>query len=69
MLNDLGRESEKVGLKLKSEKTKLITNGVKDPIKVGDPVIDYLDEYVYLGQLLAPEDNINKEIERRIANG
>ena len=62
-------ESEKVGLKLNSEKTKLITNGVKDPIKVGDPVIDYLDEYVYLGQLLAPEDNINKEIERRIANG
>ena len=62
-------ESEKVGLKLNSEKTKLITNGVKDQIKVGDAVIDYLDEYVYLGQLLAPEDNINKEIERRIASG
>ena len=58
-----------MGLKFNPEKTKLITNGVKDPIKVGDTNIGYLDEYVYLEQLISPEDNINKEIERRCASG
>ena len=69
MLNDIARESRKVGLKLNPEKTKLITNGVKDPIKVGDTDITYSNEYVYLGQLISPDDNIIKEIERRIASG
>ncbi|GBP75023.1 Putative uncharacterized transposon-derived protein F52C9.6 [Eumeta japonica] len=68
MLNELASESRKIGLKLNPKKTKVMTNGNKSSIKVGDSEIDYVDEYIYLGQLISPQDNINKEIERRVAN-
>ncbi|GBP19570.1 Putative uncharacterized transposon-derived protein F52C9.6 [Eumeta japonica] len=68
MLNELASESRKIGLKLNPEKTKVMTNGNKSSIKVGDSEIDYVDEYIYLGQLISPQDNINKEIKRRVAN-
>lgn len=69
MINDLASESAKFGLKLNPEKTKIMTNGKKDPVTVEQTQISYVDEYIYLGQLISPEDNINKEVERRIANG
>lgn len=68
MLNELASESEKVGLKLNPEKTKVMTNGTKSSINVGKSEITYVEEYIYLGQLISPKDNINKEIKRRIAN-
>ncbi|GBP72876.1 Putative uncharacterized transposon-derived protein F52C9.6 [Eumeta japonica] len=68
MLNELASESRKIRLKLNPEKTKVMTNGNKSSIKVDDSEIDYVDEYIYLGQLISPQDNINKEIERRVAN-
>lgn len=68
MLNELASESEKVGLKLNPEKTKVMTNGPKSGIHVGASQISYVEEYIYLGQLISPKQNINKEIERRIAN-
>lgn len=68
MLNELSYESEKIGLKLNPEKTKVMTNGVKDSINIRESQISYVEEYIYLGQLISPKDNINKEIERRIAN-
>ncbi|GBP74986.1 Putative uncharacterized transposon-derived protein F52C9.6 [Eumeta japonica] len=69
MINDLASESAKFGLKLNPEKTKIMTNGKKDPVTVEQTQISYVDEYIYLGQLISPEDNINKEVERRIAKG
>ncbi|GBP47781.1 Retrovirus-related Pol polyprotein from type-2 retrotransposable element R2DM; Endonuclease [Eumeta japonica] len=68
MLNDLASESAKVGLQLNPEKTKVMTNGNKSSINVGESQISYVEDYIYLGQLISPKDNINKEIERRIAN-
>ncbi|GBP08998.1 Putative uncharacterized transposon-derived protein F52C9.6 [Eumeta japonica] len=68
MLNELASESRKIGLKLNPEKTKVMTNGNKSSIKVGDSEIDYVDEYIDLGQLISPQDNINIEIERKVAN-
>ncbi|GBP25135.1 Putative uncharacterized transposon-derived protein F52C9.6 [Eumeta japonica] len=46
-----------------------MTNGKKDPVTVEQTQISYVDEYIYLGQLISPEDNINKEVEKRIAKG
>ena len=34
-----------------------------ESIKAGKTDIGYLDEYVYLGQLISPEDNINKKMQ------
>ncbi|GBP18410.1 Putative uncharacterized transposon-derived protein F52C9.6 [Eumeta japonica] len=66
ILNDLASESSKVGLQLNPEKTKVMTNGNKSSINVGESQI--VEDYIYLGQLISPKDNISKEIERRIAN-
>lgn len=69
MITELAAESEKVGLKINPEKTKLMTNGEERTIKIGLTRVDYAQEFIYLGQLMAPYDNTNKEIERRISNG
>ncbi|GBP58041.1 Mediator of DNA damage checkpoint protein 1 [Eumeta japonica] len=68
MIYELAKESEKTGLKLNPEKTKVMTNGKKSTIRIGNNQIDYTDEYVYLGQLITQEDPICKEVERRIIN-
>ena len=68
MINDLASESAKAGLKLNPEKTKIMTNGDKEPVIVEQNQISYVEEYIYLGQLMSPEENENKEVERRVAN-
>ena len=65
---NLASESEKVGLKLNSKNSKAMTNGYKSSINVEESRISYVEEYTYLGQLISPTENINKEIERKIAN-
>ena len=45
-----------------------MTNGYKSSINVEESRISYVEEYTYLGQLISPTENINKEIERKIAN-
>ena len=69
MINELARESEKAGLRLNPEKTRVISNGEEHPIKLGKAPIDYTDEYIYLGQLMTQNNAVNKEVERRITNG
>lgn len=68
MLNELDRESRKVGLVMNTEKTKAMTNGKQEPIRINNNLIDYVDEYVYLGQIISPLDLTTKEIDRRIGN-
>uniref|UniRef100_A0A2A4J025 Reverse transcriptase domain-containing protein n=1 Tax=Heliothis virescens TaxID=7102 RepID=A0A2A4J025_HELVI len=68
MLNDLDRESRAVGLNMNLEKTKAMTNGKPDPVLVNNQIIEYVNEYVYLGQIISPQDLSNKEIDRRIGN-
>ncbi|GBP58848.1 LINE-1 retrotransposable element ORF2 protein [Eumeta japonica] len=69
MINELTMESEKVGLKLNPQKTRVMTNGERININLGNKQIDYTDEYIYLGQLITDDDPMRKEIERRITNG
>lgn len=69
MINELAAESIKVGLKLNPDKTKIMTNNKKIPITVAEAPISYVDEYIYLGQLMATKDPIDKEIDRRVTNG
>lgn len=51
------------------EKTKVMTNGEKNIIKIGEMTVEYVDEYIYLGQIISPDETIEKELERRIVNG
>ncbi|GBP47009.1 Putative uncharacterized transposon-derived protein F52C9.6 [Eumeta japonica] len=69
MIEDLAIESERVGLKLNPEKTRVMTNGNKTAIEVGNTEINYTDEYVYLGQLITLKEPMREEVKRRITNG
>ena len=64
----MNRRAEVVGLhvKMNIEKTKLMTNGTETPIRIGENDIDYVTEFVHLGQLISFQDQQLKEIERRI---
>lgn len=69
MLKELDIESRKVGLTMNLEKTKVMTNGEQEsPIYIIDKLIEYVNEYVYLGQIISPIDLTTKEIERRIGH-
>ncbi|GBP91608.1 LINE-1 retrotransposable element ORF2 protein [Eumeta japonica] len=69
MIKELAKESGRVGLTMNMEKTRVMTNGYKHTIDPGDIVINYTDEYVYLGQLITQKDPMQKEVDRRITNG
>lgn len=54
---------------MNDEKTKMMTNSTKVDIKVNASNLEYMDEYVYLGQTISPKDQMTKEIDKRIAYG
>lgn len=67
MLTQLERESKTVGLTMNLDKTKVMTNHIKSPIFLNSNQIEYVDEYTYLGQIIAPENQMQKEINVRIS--
>lgn len=64
MLIELATESEKAGLNLNESKTKIVTNGPKEIIKLKDQTIDHVTEYIYLGQTISFKNKSEKEIQR-----
>lgn len=69
MIKELAKESARVGLAMNPEKTRVMSNGYKHTIDLGNTEINYTDEYIYLGQLITQNDPMQKEVERRIING
>ncbi|KAG7297047.1 hypothetical protein JYU34_019980 [Plutella xylostella] len=67
MLMTLDNESSKVGLQMNTTKTKIMTNGEQIPITISSGSIEYVDDYIYLGQTISFSNALNKEIDRRIA--
>ncbi|XP_047989820.1 uncharacterized protein LOC125229086 [Leguminivora glycinivorella] len=68
MLQDLSTASLEVGLTMNRAKTKLMTNGAKDGVTVDGQDIQYVDEYIYLGQIASFENRQTLEVNRRIEN-
>ncbi|KAJ2946764.1 hypothetical protein O0L34_g12828 [Tuta absoluta] len=67
MITALSETSRKVGLQMNFSKTKIMTNYHQVPIKVDDNIIEYVDNYVYLGkQISFNQENNNGEVERRV---
>ena len=71
MMEDINRESLKVGLKMNRKKTKIMFNNIVRPqqIKIEDEVIEAVDEYIYLGQAIKANPDHSREIKRRIGMG
>ena len=70
LLNDLNRESKKVGLKIHKGKTKYMTNyQTKDRIVIENEEIEKVDQYKYLGQTVKLENHTREEVMIRIKAG
>ena len=61
-------ESEKAGLTINVEKTKIMTNTKETNFMVNGKNIETVEEYKYLGRLISFNKNSEKEIDTRIAN-
>ncbi|KAJ4435084.1 hypothetical protein ANN_23659 [Periplaneta americana] len=68
MIVELQNLSTEVGLQLNPQKTKVMTNNSKIPITIGSRQLDYVTEYIYLGQLMSFHNRRQDEIQRRIRN-
>lgn len=67
MIQHLQSESASVGLEMNLQKTKLMTNSLKSPIKIRNENLEYVDTYIYLGKQVSFHRNNNlEEITRRI---
>lgn len=61
MINSLSQESEKVGLKMNQDKTKVMTNSRTDKISLYDKPLEYVTSYIYLGKLFR-NNNVEEEV-------
>ncbi|CAG9133292.1 unnamed protein product [Plutella xylostella] len=68
MLRELSTASLEVGLMMNRSKTKVMTNSTKRRVEVDGQEIQYVNEYIYLGQIASFENRQDKEIDRRIEN-
>ncbi|GBP07065.1 LINE-1 retrotransposable element ORF2 protein [Eumeta japonica] len=69
MTQSLVERSREVGLEINISKTKMMTNSVPVDITINGQKLEYVEEYVYLGQIISPNDQTSKEINKRIATG
>ncbi|CAG4942909.1 unnamed protein product [Parnassius apollo] len=72
MLNDLNSASQRIGLKMNMDKTKIMFNVhvTPMPVVVGSTMLEVVDEYVYLGQIVRlGKSNFDREVNRRIQLG
>ncbi|KAJ2950316.1 hypothetical protein O0L34_g11682 [Tuta absoluta] len=68
LLDSLNAASLEVGLHMNRSKTKVMTNSTKRKVEVEGQEIQYVDEYIYLGQIVSFQNRQDKEIDRRIEN-
>ena len=66
MISELNAASKTAGLSINYSKTKIMSNGRKDRITVEGSEIQYVKDYLYLGQLISLSCQQDKEIKRRI---
>lgn len=71
MIQDLHSESSAVGLKINMKKSKVMSNcqAVRHAFRLGNEILEQVDEYNYLGQVITAGQNHEKEIRRRISMG
>lgn len=67
MLSTLDEQSRACGLAMNPDKTCILTNGEQKDTLVQGKLVNYVQNYVYLGQNIAMENWGIKEVERRVA--
>lgn len=68
MTTELTSLCKNYGLQINKSKTKVMTNHIREDIILDHEKIEYIEDYIYLGQLKSFKDQEKKEINRRITN-
>ena len=69
LLMKVKEESEKVGLKLNIQKTKIMTSGTITSWQIDGEKIDTVIHFIFLGSKITADGDCSHEIERRLLLG
>ena len=62
-------ESEKVGLKLNIQKSKIMASGPITPREIGGETVETVSDFIFLGSKITADGDCSHEIERRLLLG
>jgi hypothetical protein len=69
MLKKLKVEGEKAGMRLNLKKTKIMTTGNLNKLKLDGTEVEIIDSYTFLGKIITRDGSMSKEISRQISSG
>ena len=69
LLMKVKEESEKVGLKLNIQKTKVMASGPITSLEIDGETVEILREFIYLGSKITADGDCSHEIKRRLLLG
>ena len=69
VLMKVKEESEKVGLKLNIQKTKIIASGPITSWKIGGETVETVSDFIFLGSKITANGDCSPEIKRRLLLG
>ena len=69
LLMKVEEESEKVGLKLNIQKTKIMASGPKTSWEIDGETVETVSDFIFLGSKITADGNCSHEIKRRLLLG
>ena len=69
LLMELKEESEKVGLKLNIQKTKIMASGPITSWEIDEETVETVSDFIFLGSKITADGNCSHEINRRLLLG
>ena len=69
LLMKVKKESEKVGLKLNIEKTKIVASGPNTSWKIDGETVETVRDFIFLGCKITADGDCSHEIKRRLLPG
>ena len=69
LLMKVKKESEKVGLKLNIQKTKIMASGPTTPWEIDGETVETVSDFIFVGSKITAEGDYNHEIKRRLLLG
>ena len=69
MLQQMKEESEKIGLKLNSQKTKIMASGPITSWEIDGETVETVSDFIFLGSKTTADGDCSHEIKRRLLLG
>ena len=69
LLMKVKEESEKVGLKLNTQKTKIMASGPISSLQIDGETVETVSDFIFLGSKITADGDCSHEIKRRLPLG